>query len=61
MVGPLYHWRRGYEPYSWSQGYMSDLYSVASSFGYTPDNIDSLLRQGFTTDEIEDLLYDGEM
>lgn len=61
MVGPLYNWRRWYEPYSWSQGYMSDLYSVASSFGYTPDNIDSLLRQGFTTDEIEEFLYVGEV
>ena len=61
MVGPLYNWRRWYEPYNWSGSYMDDLYSVASSFGYTPDNIDSLLRQGFTTDEIEDLLYDGEM
>ena len=37
--------------------YLEELRSVAAAFGYTPENIDSLLRQGFTTDEIEEFLY----
>lgn len=40
--------------------YMEELCSVATAFGYTKENIDSLLEQGFTTDEIEEFLYSGE-
>jgi hypothetical protein len=37
------------------------LKSVASTFGCTPEAIDSLLRDGFTTDELEEMLYCGEL
>jgi len=39
------------------QLYLEELRSVATAFGYTRENIDSLLQQGFTTDEIEEFLY----
>ena len=42
------------------QLYLEELRSVATAFGYTRENIDSLLQQGFTTDEIEEFLYCGE-
>ena len=37
--------------------YLEDLKSIAGAFGYTPEDVDALLREGFTTDEIEDALY----
>ena len=43
------------------QEYVDELKSVAASFGYTPDDIDTLICQGFTTDELEELLYCGEL
>lgn len=40
--------------------YLNELKSVASSFGYSPESIDELLRQGFTLDDVEELLYCGQ-
>lgn len=67
MLGNHSAWRR----YWWYEsdvpptipadhGYLEELRSVAPAFGYTPENIDSLILQGFTTDEIEEFLYCGE-
>ena len=39
--------------------YLEELKSVATSFGYTPEDIDLLHRQGFAPEELEDLLYGG--
>ena len=52
-------WHETPEP-SVDQLYLEELRSVATAFGYTRENIDSLLQQGFTTDEIEEFLYCGE-
>lgn len=37
--------------------YIQQLKSVASAFGYCPEQIDALLRQGWSTDEIDDAIY----
>ena len=42
-------------------GYLSELKAVASAYGYSPEQIDTLLADGFTTDELEELLYCGEI
>ena len=63
LMGTIPWWRGWWhetpEP-SVDQLYLEELRSVATAFGYTRENIDSLLQQGFTTDEIEELLYCGE-
>ena len=41
--------------------YLEDLKSVAMSFGYAPDDIDTLVQQGFTEEDIEEFLYGGEL
>lgn len=41
--------------------YLSELKSVAASFGYSPEAIEGLLQEGFSTDELEELLYCGEL
>lgn len=41
--------------------YVEELKSVASSFGYMPDDITTLCKQGFSPEEIEDWLYCGEI
>lgn len=41
--------------------YMRDLKSVASTYGYTSEDVDELLTNGFALDEVEALLYYGEM
>ena len=41
--------------------YVSELKSVARAFGYSPDDIDLLLREGFTPEEIEECFYSGEL
>ncbi len=47
--------------YSLSENsYIDDLKSVASYQGYSPDDVDELIRSGFTFDEIEDYLYSVE-
>ena len=44
-----------------SDPYLEDLKSVAMSFGYAPEDIDTLARQGFTAEDIEEFLYGGEL
>ena len=46
-----------YEGYC-SDTYLSDLKSVAASFGVSPDEVDALLASGFTPEEIEEYLYE---
>lgn len=40
--------------------YLAELKSMASIFGYYPEDIDMLLEEGVTVDEIEELLYSGQ-
>lgn len=40
--------------------YLSELKSVASGFGISPEYVDHLLEEGFTTDEIEEYIYCGQ-
>lgn len=54
--------RNIYRPTSaFEQEYLTELKSVASSFGYSPDSIDEILRQGFTLDDVEEMLYCGHL
>jgi len=41
--------------------YWEDLVSVAAYYGYTPEDLDSLLRQGLTAEELEEFIYYGEI
>lgn len=41
--------------------YLEELKSVAMSFGYTPEDIETLHRQGFALEELEEFLYGGEL
>ena len=41
--------------------YIDELKSISHAFGYTSEDIDSLLRDGITPDEIEDYFYEGEI
>ena len=41
--------------------YLDELKSVAGYYGYTPEDIDTLLADGFTTDEVEEMFYCGEL
>lgn len=61
-----------YRPYTFSLGrtntytqneYIKDLKSIASCYGYSPDDVDKLLKNGFTPTEIEEYLFcmDGEV
>ncbi len=40
--------------------YIDELKSISHAFGYTPEDIDSLIRDGITPEEIEDYFYEGE-
>ncbi len=40
-----------------SNRYIDDLKSVASCYGYSPDDIDDLLASGYSPEEIEEYLY----
>ncbi len=40
--------------------YLSELKSVASGLGISPEYVDHLLEEGFTTDEIEEFIYCGQ-
>lgn len=40
--------------------YLAELKSMASIFGYYPEDKDMLLEEGVTVDEIEELLYSGQ-
>ena len=37
--------------------YIAELKEVAGTFGYTPEDVDSLLADGFTPEEIEEFFY----
>lgn len=39
------------------QDYIDELKSLAGSFGYTPDDVDYMLRCGYNLEEIEEILY----
>ena len=41
--------------------YLLELKSIASSLGYSGEEIDAMLDEGWTTDEIEEALYGWEM
>lgn len=41
--------------------YIKDLKSLASYFGYSPEDIDLLLAEGFSPEELENYLYTGEL
>lgn len=43
-----------------SDPYIRDLKSVAGAYGYTSDEIDTLLMEGFSPEEIEEMFYYGE-
>ena len=39
------------------QQYIQELKAAAGCYGYTPEDIDSLLLGGFTVDEVEEIIY----
>lgn len=41
--------------------YLEEIKSVASSFGYAPEDIDRLAAMGFSPEELEEFLYCGEL
>ena len=41
--------------------YLKEVKSVASAFGYAPEEIDRLARLGFSLEELEEFLYGGEL
>lgn len=41
--------------------YLEEVKSVASAFGYAPEEIDQLAEMGFSPEELEDYLYCGEL
>ena len=45
----------------WDEEYLTELRAVASSFGYAPEDIDTLLKQGFSPEDVEDFLYCGDL
>lgn len=40
--------------------YIDDLKSVAAYQGYSPDDVDALIKTGFTPEEVEDFIYFNE-
>lgn len=40
--------------------YIDDIKSIATYYGYSSEDIDSLLNQGFTPAEIEEILYEND-
>lgn len=43
------------------ESYLDEIKSVASAFGYVPEEIDRLAEMGFSPEELEDYLYCGEL
>jgi glucosamine 6-phosphate synthetase-like amidotransferase/phosphosugar isomerase protein len=41
--------------------YLDELKSVAGHYGYTPDDVDTLLADGFSAEEVEEMFYCGEI
>ena len=39
--------------------YIEELKTYASYYGYSPEDIDELVKSGFSPDEIEEYLYCG--
>ena len=51
---------RAQPAYTWDDyetEYLEDLKTAAAAFGYSPDDIDAMVRAGSTLEEIEDMLY----
>lgn len=46
---------------SMPDSYLKEVTSVASAFGYTPEEIDKLATMGFSAEELEEFLYCGEL
>ena len=44
-----------------SESYLAEIKSVASAFGYAPEEIDRLSEMGFSPEELEEFLYCGEL
>ena len=44
-----------------TQSYLEEIKSVATAFGYSPEDIETLSAQGFSPEELEELLYCGEL
>lgn len=61
-------WNMPYH-YPWEEGvgtapeksYLEEIKSVASAFGYAPEEIDRLSGLGFSPEELEEFLYCGEL
>lgn len=43
------------------KSYLEEIKSVASAFGYAPEDIDRLAAMGFSPEELEEFLYCGEL
>ena len=56
---PVYYWP--YRDYSLDKNtYVDELKAIAGSFGYTADDVDTLLGEGFSPEELEEYFYEGE-
>ena len=47
------------EPNETGRSYKDILKSMAHTFGYTAEDVDTLLAEGFTLQDIEDFFYEG--
>ena len=57
------HWMSAFwqDCYDGGEEYLTELKSVAASYGYTPEDIDHVLNMGFSLDEVSELIYCGEI
>lgn len=58
FAGP---WRSPFPRGAAGGSYLEAVKSVAQTFGYTPEDIDTLALRGFSPEEIEELFYCGEL
>ena len=58
LVRPRRHSQTRNNP---APSYWDELKSIASAFGYTPDDVDKLRECGLTAEELEEMLYCGEI
>ena len=49
-------WEQSFDDKSKNE-YLADIKTVASSLGYSPDEVDILYNDGFTLEEIEEFIY----
>lgn len=56
MLGLWYGHRLGMD-----NSYIEDLKSLAGNFGYSPEDVDTLLGEGFLPEELEAFFYCGEL